>query len=420
MKTTVRAILLVPLPPAVSELMARYCAALRCAYRRLLQGQRALEIEKSVAAQYALNSRYAKDAVYEAAVLIRSQNTLVGLRVRQWQRKLQGAERKLARARSPAKQAGLAAKVGKRRRRLAFWQRHLEAGTHPPVVFGGRQAFRDRCAGKISRAEWRDRRSQRLLARGDKSKGGNLQLRLTPGGPGGAVLQIAVPGAGRIADRVQVPIYLPQKVSKRTGRVNGIDWRQLVLGYLATGRAYHVELVRRQDTARRHRRSNRAGELAARVVDLAQATGAALVVEDLRFVDDREVTRKFHRLSHPFAYRRLLVAIERRAARAGVMLVKVHPAYTSAIGALKYSHQYRLSIHQAAAVVIARRGMGLKERVPLPLRRLVRNVEYLTEWKAWAALKKAALKQLQLKGVKSLVSWPQYWRSVLGPAERGA
>lgn len=45
-------------------------------------------------------------------------------------------------------------------------------------------------------------------------------------------------------------------------------------------------------------------------------------------------------------YRRLLAAMERRAVRQGARLVKVHPAYTSAIGALKYAHQYRLSIHR--------------------------------------------------------------------------
>lgn len=91
--------------------MGRYCAAHRYAYQRLRQpvsdctkgvgnelpgvdGQRALDIEKQVATRFGLNSRYAKDAVHEAVALIAAQNALVRLRVREWQRKLQGAKRK--------------------------------------------------------------------------------------------------------------------------------------------------------------------------------------------------------------------------------------------------------------------------------------------------------------------------------------
>ena len=169
--------------------------------------------------------------------------------------------------------------------------------------------------------------------------------------------------------------------------------------------------------ARGDRRSNRVDELAARAVDLAKTHGAALVIEDLKFADDREVSPKFNRMAHGFVYRRLLAAMERRAIRQGVRVVKVHPAYTSVIGALKYAHQYRLSIHQGAALAIARRGMGLKERVAKPLRKLVPDVWHLTEWKAWAALKKAAINKLKQREVKSLVSWPQHRKEVLGMAK---
>lgn len=474
MKTTVRGLVLAPLPAEATDLMRRYCAGVRFAYKRLAQGMRTLVVEKAVGATYALNSRYAKDAVHEAAGLITAQQKLVKLRCLEWGRKLAAAERKLSRARSPLKQAGLRAKVDKRSRRLAFWERHRQAGAHPSIVFGGRRAFHDRCAGTISRETWQDRRNNRLVSRGDKTKGGNLNLRLVSGGPGGAVLHIAIPGEGRFAQRVAVPVYLPQKRSRRTGRINGRDWRQLVLNYLSAGRAYQVELVRRDgqvychitleepvpeglpttqylgvDTnptglgvalvgpdgnfrrswwlgdgeltyARQGRRANRVGELAARLVTLAGEQGAALVIEDLQFADDREVNAKFHRMAHQFVYAGLLAAIVRGAARAGVPVVKVHPAWTSAIGALKYAHQYRLRIHAAAALVIARRGMGLDESVPRPLRQLVRGVEFQSEWKAWAAVKRAAVAKLKARGVKSLVSWPQHRNDVLGLAREGA
>jgi IS605 OrfB family transposase len=469
LKTTVRAMVLTRLPDEVVDLMARYCAAERYAYARRRKGEATLDLEKTVATKFGLNSRYAKDSVFSANVLITAQTELVKLQTSVWAKKLHVAKAKLAKAKFPLKQKGLEAKVAKRQRKLAFWQKHKEAGTHPPVVFGGRKAFHDRCAGKISREEWHEGRSHRLVSRGDKTKGGNLNLRVVPGGLGGAFLEIAVPGRSHRAPRIVVPIYLPRKVSKRSGLVNGIDWRGMVLAYIATGKPYQVEVIQRDgkvychitleeavaaveptarylgvDTnpaglaatqvqadgnfkrtwwlgdgeltyARTDRRSNRVGELAAQVVDLAMQQQATLVIEDLKFADDHEVSAKFHRVSHQFVYRGLLKAIERRALRQGVPIRKVHPAYTSVIGILKYAHQYRLTIHQAAALVIARRGMGLKERVPQTLVPFLRTMPG-TEWKAWAGLKKATITQRKQQGGETLVSWPMHRKSALGLA----
>jgi len=76
-------------------------------------------------------------------------------------------------------------------------------------------------------------------------------------------------------------------------------------------------------------------------------------------------------MSHNFVYRRLLEAIERRGLRCGVAIRKVNPAYTSIIGKYKYATDYGLSFHQAAAFVIARRGLGFHERIPKKIQRLI-------------------------------------------------
>ncbi len=44
---------------------------------------------------------------------------------------------------------------------------------------------------------------------------------------------------------------------------------------------------------------------------------------------------------------------------------EVNPAYTSLIGRVKYAKPLGVSVHQAAALAIARRGMGFGERSPL-------------------------------------------------------
>ena len=51
------------------------------------------------------------------------------------------------------------------------------------------------------------------------------------------------------------------------------------------------------------------------------------------------------------------------AFRAGVALIGINPAYTSVIGLAKFGPGYKVTPHQAAAVAIARRGLGFGERL---------------------------------------------------------
>lgn len=50
--------------------------------------------------------------------------------------------------------------------------------------------------------------------------------------------------------------------------------------------------------------------------------------------------------------------------KAGVSIAQVPAYYSSLIGRVKYQKIYGLSIHQSAALVLARRAMGFKENVP--------------------------------------------------------
>ena len=59
---------------------------------------------------------------------------------------------------------------------------------------------------------------------------------------------------------------------------------------------------------------------------------------------------------------KLFSACERAAFRAGVEVLEVHPAYTSTIGAVNHAARFGISIHQGAAIAIARRSLGLSER----------------------------------------------------------
>ena len=53
-----------------------------------------------------------------------------------------------------------------------------------------------------------------------------------------------------------------------------------------------------------------------------------------------------------------------RGYREGVEIHQVNPAFGSVIGRVKFKERYRLTVHQAAALVLARRMLGCSERIP--------------------------------------------------------
>ena len=53
---------------------------------------------------------------------------------------------------------------------------------------------------------------------------------------------------------------------------------------------------------------------------------------------------------------------------------KVHPAHTSLIGKYKYSRLYNLSTHVLASYVIARKGLGFQEDIPILYKWLLAQV----------------------------------------------
>jgi IS605 OrfB family transposase len=116
--------------------------------------------------------------------------------------------------------------------------------------------------------------------------------------------------------------------------------------------------------ARHDKRLHDIQELAKQVVDYAVSKQKGIVLEDLKFNCKKpSKSRKFNRMRHNFIYAQLLQAIERRALVCGVEVRKINPAFTSIAGILKYQEQYSLNRHTAAAFIIARRGLGLMEKI---------------------------------------------------------
>lgn len=434
----------------IDHMMLVFCTAIRYSFKRQLEGQVIGELEKVVAHKYSLNIRQAKDAVESARQTIVSQHELVKLYHGNYRKKVEALVKKLKNPKlTERKLKALTTKLAKRQRKLDYWTEFLTSKTFPPVTFGTKEMFLRRCKGLISKQEWNDRRNNRIYSRGDKSKGGNPNLRVVFKDRV-SFLEVSTleKSMKNRAIKVLIPIYLPQKLSKKTGKVNGIHYRQLFMDSLERGEAYQVELIKREgkyyahitfeelekkviytghlnmigvDTnpdgfgltridnkgnyqghiylkqheltfCRSNRRTNLCGELVRAAVDSAKVRQCGIAAEDLKFKADSDVMTKLARVSNQFVYSTLLQMLHRSCLRNGIEFVKVKPQFTSKIGLYKYCHQYGLDVHNGAALVIARRSYGFTEAVPKLLRhKLIKKPKVFSqtnEWSQWGEISK--------------------------------
>jgi IS605 OrfB family transposase len=210
---------------SLDELMRVFCSAKRYAFNRLLEGKNAKDIIKHLPHQFPLNKRYAEDAVLLAQSLISSQRELLPMRLEDVQAKIEKTEKKIdeyQHGRKTPKNVDLQMCLDRLHRRLEKLkskedelQRHLDHGTVPSVIFGGKQNFYQRLKGKITNEEWKDLRSNQLYARGDKSKKGNLNIRLVyDDNTYECHVEIANPlrqQEGKQAPRLRLPVSVPEK-----------------------------------------------------------------------------------------------------------------------------------------------------------------------------------------------------------------
>ena len=143
------------------------------------------------------------------------------------------------------------------------------------------------------------------------------------------------------------------------------------------------------------------GDAVASVVAYARKTGKPIVIERLDFRRKKATlageSRKYSRMLSSFSYGKIKAYFLSRGYREGVEVNQVNPAYSSVIGRVKFMERYGLSVHQAAALVLARRLLGCSERIPrrrvapvgngvqvafaVPARKRVKHV-----WTYWGAV----------------------------------
>lgn len=99
------------------------------------------------------------------------------------------------------------------------------------------------------------------------------------------------------------------------------------------------------------------------VIAKAIATRKPVAIEELDFKVSKAnlikgFNQTFNRTVSSMITARFLVVLKARCIENGVELKIVKAAYTSMIGRMKFANQFKFNIHAAAAMAIARRGMG--------------------------------------------------------------
>jgi IS605 OrfB family transposase len=144
------------------------------------------------------------------------------------------------------------------------------------------------------------------------------------------------------------------------------------------------------------KREHLSWQTAHQVVGIAKREGEAVVVENLEKLPKAkrgDGLPKLRQRLQKWVYKGLLQKIEIVAKRNGIQVIKVNPAYTSIIGKLKYAPLYNIDKDTAGAYVIARRGLGFKERLPKNYKELLKDADFLSYAIAKIEDKNAKLKQ---------------------------
>jgi IS605 OrfB family transposase len=401
--------------PQLNEVFAVYNRMKRKGYNLLFKGSSQKAIQRALMG-ICQNNPYVNTILTENATKIAQQKTWLKKREEYLTHKLAVVEQQIetTKAKNPIDRSlpGLFSLRSSLQNRLA----HL---TLKPVVFGTKQVFRRRVRGLLAREEFLIRRDASFRCDG-KAQGGvqNNNLKLLPT----EELRVSIfhKAHGRIPKRLRVP-FLINPAQRATfqallqlDKYTVVVKRRLVKGEIryyahvsyetpepklgygvqhgAIGLDFNYNFItlvhidgagnflsyqhipfRNLHSYRKGRRDDYASFKLDKVIHYCLNKGKGLVFEDLSFNQSFSYHKKRNRKLNQFKTS-MLALLERKCVRHGIAVRKVHPAYTTIIGALKYSWSLNLSDHVLASYVIARRGLGFTEPLPACYKRLLAQV----------------------------------------------
>ena len=166
------------------------------------------------------------------------------------------------------------------------------------------------------------------------------------------------------------------------------------------------------------------------MVEYARDVGKPIVIEKLDFRQKKAVLEGDVPQVQPDAFFLQPTARSRPTSSPAAIvrewrLHQVNPAFSSVMGRVKFMERYGLSVHQAAALVLARRLLGCSERIPrqrvapvgngvhvaftVPARKGVKHV-----WTYWGAISQAT----ETGACSAIIGWRRQRRRS-NPAQAG-
>jgi len=388
----------------VLSLMRKFSSMVRFAYKRLLKKMKEKDLRKLLPIRYGLNTRYSTAAIFLAqqaldSCLERKQNPkklIFGSRAlfEQLKKKhLTGIKREKLRQKWEEKRYGFLYSIGQKAKKgnLNLRLVNLEGQWHLRINLGNgeyvwvkviRSAKRktDKWIGFISDLEHAEKTGDWFPY--------TVRLKLRN---------------GRIYAQFSREERLPEVAVTKDNGVIGIDINAYPfhLALVHTTKDGNIEKYERIGLdnllgGNSDKRAYLSWQTAHQVVKIAKKSQKEIVIENLtRLPKGRrgDGLPKLRRKLQKWVYKALLQKIEIVARRNGIQVIKVNPAYTSIIGKLKYAPLYNIDKDTAGAYVIARRGLGFKERLPKKYKELLKDTEFLYYTIAKIENKIAKLKQ---------------------------
>jgi predicted transposase len=398
----------------LDELMRKFQSAKRFIRERIFAGMERKKAVEKAKPLFLNNSRYMRDAFLEAEASISSQKELLPLYVEQYKISIQKVEKKIEKiqhSRKPNKGDLILYKqdkIKKLTKKMKYYQYHIENDSVPKVVDGTKKRLILLNKHKITKQEWVDSRTNALFSRGEASKAGNENIKLHYLQDRSVEMNVLNSLSSKRNDRLRFEVQFSEKHILT------------ILTYLSSGKAYSVRILRENgkyyvhltfnqllesaydftngcagidinpdnlavtivhpygnlriskvfwlndiNSVRSDKRNWMIGNTVASVIDWVKLFDIDIIaIEDLYFKNDLSKNTKFNRMSSNFVYRKIVNTLISRSIKKGVTLAQVPAYYSSLIGRVKYQRTYGLSIHQSAALVLARRAMGFKEKIP--------------------------------------------------------
>ncbi len=131
----------------------------------------------------------------------------------------------------------------------------------------------------------------------------------------------------------------------------------------------------------------------AQILDKATYYECPVVIEKLDFSSKkarlREGSKRYAKMLSQFAYSKFAELVHSKAKLSAIQVIEVNPAYSSLIGMVKFMSLYGLNSGTSAALVLARRGLRLSERLPRVCNALVSTEDGTKHvWTYWGRISK--------------------------------